>query len=108
MRIRSLARRRRAIAADPQPQAQGANEASPPQTRFFSLRLRLVTLVGLMLVPCLALVVYTQADERRAAIASVNADATRLIQIVTSNQAAQIEAAQQLLKTFARLPQAPL
>ena len=58
-----------------------------------------------MLVPCLALVVYTQADERRAAIASVNADAMRLIQIVTSNQAAQIEAARQLLKTFARLPQ---
>ncbi len=77
-----------------------------PQTRFYSLRLRFVTLVGLMLVPCLALLIYTQADERRAAIASVNADAMRVIQIVTSNQAAQIEAAQQLLKAFARLPQA--
>ena len=97
--------RRRAIAADPQPQAQSESAAPPPQTRFFSLRLRLVTLVGLMLVPCLALVVYTQEDERRAAIANVNADAMRLIQIVASNQAAQIEAARQLLQTFARLPQ---
>ena len=58
-----------------------------------------------MLVPWLILVVYTQADERKAAIANVNGDAMRLIRIVTSNQAAQIEAAEQLLTAFARLPQ---
>lgn len=105
MSFASRARRRRARPADSQPQAHGENETPSPQTPFFSLRLRFVTLVGLMLVPCLALVLYTQADERRAAVASVNADATRLIQIVTSNQAAQIEAARQLLTAFVRLPQ---
>jgi hypothetical protein len=46
-----------------------------------------------------------QADERKAAIANVNDDALRLIRIVTSNQAAQVEAARQLLTAFARLPQ---
>lgn len=80
-------------------------EPSPQQTRFISLRLRLLGLVVLMLVPWLILVVYTQADERKAAVANVNGDATRLIRIVTSNQAAQIEAASQLLTALARLPQ---
>ena len=75
------------------------------QTRFFSLRLRLLGLVVLMLVPWSILVAYTQADERKAAVANVNSDAMRLIRIVTSNQAAQIEAASQLLTAFARLPQ---
>jgi len=55
-------------------------------------------------VPWLALVLYTQADERRATIAGVDSDAMRVIRIVTSNQAAQIEAARQLLTGFARLP----
>jgi hypothetical protein len=105
MNLPSLARRRRARSAHPQPRANGDHEAPLPQTPFYSLRLRFVTLVGIMLVPWLALVVYTQADERKAEVASVNADAMRLIQIVTSNQAAQIEAARQLLTVFARLPQ---
>jgi len=105
MNLPSLARRRRARSADAQPRANDDHEAPPPRTPFYSLRLRFVTLVGIMLVPWLALVVYTQADERRAEVASVNADAMRLIQIVTSNQAAQIEAARQLLTVFARLPQ---
>ena len=52
----------------------------------FSACDRLLGLVALMLVPWLILVVYTQADERKAAIASVNGDALRLIRIVTSNQ----------------------
>jgi serine phosphatase RsbU (regulator of sigma subunit) len=73
--------------------------------RFFSLRLRLLALVVLVLLPWLALVLYTQADERRAAIADVNRDEMRLIRIVTSNQAAEIEGARQLLTAIARLPQ---
>ena len=81
------------------------SEAAPAQRRFFSLRLRLLALVALVLVPWLALVLYTQADERKAAIANVNGDAMRLIRIVTSNQAAQIEAARQLLSALVRLPQ---
>src|SRR4030095_920854 len=40
-----------------------------------------------------------------AAVANVNENAMRLISIVTSNQAAQIEAARQLLTAFVRLPQ---
>lgn len=79
--------------------------AGPVPARFFSLRLRLLGLVALVLLPWLALVLYTQADERKAAIAQVNADALRLIRIVTSNQAAQIEAARQLLAALVRLPQ---
>ena len=95
----------RGMGADRDPPGQGENKASPAHKRFFSLRLRLLGLVALMLVPWLVLVVYTQADERKAAIANVNDDAMRLIRIVTSNQAAQIEAARQLLTAFARLPQ---
>ena len=74
-------------------------------TRYFSLRVRLLALVLLMVVPWLLLTAYTQLDERRAAIANVNDDAMRLIRIVTSNQATQVEAARQLLMAFARLPQ---
>ena len=83
----------------------GQKEPAPARRRFFSLRLRLLALVMLVLVPWLALVLYTQADERKVAIANVNSDAMRLIRIVTSNQGAQIEAARQLLIAFARLPQ---
>ena len=75
------------------------------RTRFISLRARLLTLLALVLVPWLGLLVYTQADERAAAIENVNRDATRLIRIATSNQAAQIEAARQLLTAFAEFPQ---
>ena len=73
--------------------------------RFVSLRLRLLVLLMLVLLPWLALVLYTQAEERSAAITHVHGDETRLIQFVTSNQAAEIEAARQLLIAFARLPQ---
>jgi HAMP domain-containing protein len=81
------------------------SKAVPTRTRFFSLQLRLLGLVVLVLVPWLVLVLYTQADERRAAIASVNSDAMRLIRIVTSSQTAQIESARQVLTAFVRLPQ---
>jgi serine phosphatase RsbU (regulator of sigma subunit) len=69
------------------------------------LRLRLLGLVVLVLVPCLGLVLYTTADERRNAVANVETDAMRLIRIVSSTQAAQIEGARQLLTAFARMPQ---
>lgn len=80
-------------------------DRSPEPGRFLSLQHRLLGLAALVLVPALGLVLYTQADERKVAIANVEADALRLISIVTSNQAAQIEAARQLLPTLARLPQ---
>jgi len=95
----------RGMGAHRDPPGQGERETSPAHKRFFSLRVRLLGLVALMLVPWLILVVYAQADERKAAIANVNDDALRLIRIVTSNQAAQVEAARQLLTAFARLPQ---
>src|SRR4029077_15887500 len=43
--------------------------------------------------------------ERKAAIASVKHEAMRVLDIVTHDQAAQIEASRQLLTTFAHLPQ---
>ena len=73
--------------------------------RFLSLRLRLMVLVLLVLLPWLVLVLYTQAEERKAAMEEVNRDEQRLIHIVTSTQAGQIEAAQQLLAAIARVPQ---
>jgi hypothetical protein len=82
-----------------------ATEDAPKARRFVSLRLRLLAMVLLVLVPWLALVLFTQADERKVAIADVGDDAMRLVHIVTSNQAAQVEAARQLLMAFARLPQ---
>jgi len=83
----------------------GADAASPDKLPASSLRARLFVLLALVLLPWLGLVLYTQADERKVAIASVNRDAMRLISIATSNQAAQIEGARQLLTAFAQLPQ---
>jgi serine phosphatase RsbU (regulator of sigma subunit) len=80
-------------------------ESAARSARFVSLRVRLLGLVLLVIVPWLALVLYTQADERAAAIAGVRRDAMRVLDIVRGNQAAQIEAARQLLTTLARLPQ---
>lgn len=97
--------KRRGSAADAHPLEHDDSGAVPMRRRFFSLRLRLVGLVVLVLVPWLVLVLYTQADEQKAAIASVNGDAMRLIRIVTSNQNAQIESARQVLTAFVRLPQ---
>jgi serine phosphatase RsbU (regulator of sigma subunit) len=73
--------------------------------RYFSLRVRLLALVLLMVLPWLLLMAYTQVEERKAAVANVNEDALRLIHIVTTNQATQVEGARQLMMAFARLPQ---
>jgi serine phosphatase RsbU (regulator of sigma subunit) len=73
--------------------------------RTSSLRVRLLGLVALVLLPWLALVIYTTADERRAAVGNVNRDAARLIAIITSNQSMQIESARQLLRALSQLPQ---
>ena len=80
-------------------------EHAPKARRFVSLRARLLAIVLLVLIPWLVLVIFTQADERRVAIANVGDDSMALVHIVTSNQAAQVEAARQLLLAFARLPQ---
>jgi serine phosphatase RsbU (regulator of sigma subunit) len=79
------------------------DEAAP--SFLSSLRVRLMLLVMLALLPSFALVLYTQADEREAATANVRRDALRLIHVVTSNQAAQVEATRQLLTALVRLPQ---
>ena len=87
------------------PRLPAVVESDTPRARFVSLRFRLLGLVMLVLVPWLALVLYAQVDERKAAIANVKRDAMRVLDIVTHDQAAQIEGARQLLTTFARLPQ---
>ena len=90
----------------PPPPSKGPEyQAKLEQGRFFSLRLRLLLLVGLVLLPWLALVLYTQSEERATAIASVNRDEMRLIRIVASTQLAEIEGARQLLAAIARAPQ---
>jgi serine phosphatase RsbU (regulator of sigma subunit) len=82
-----------------------AAEDVPKPRRFVSLRARLLAIVLLVLIPWLVLVIFTQADERKVAIENVGDDAMALVHIVTSNQAAQVEAARQLLMALARLPQ---
>jgi hypothetical protein len=52
-----------------------SDDAAARPARFVSLRARLLGLVVLVLVPWLALVLYTQADDRRAAVESVDRDA---------------------------------
>ena len=69
-----------------------ATEDAPKARRFVSCASRLA-IVPLVPVPWLAIVLFTQADERKVAIADVGDDAMRLVHIVTSNQAAQVEAA---------------
>jgi serine phosphatase RsbU (regulator of sigma subunit) len=81
------------------------DDATARHARFVSLRVRLLGLVVLVLVPWLALVLYTQADERRAAVANVDRDAMRVLELVTSQQEAQIDTARQLLAALAKLPQ---
>jgi serine phosphatase RsbU (regulator of sigma subunit) len=90
----------RAAGLEPAPE-----DASAAPSFLSSLRVRLMGLVLLVLLPSFALVLYTQSDERRAATANVHRDASRLIRIVTSNQAAQVEATRQLLTALERLPQ---
>ncbi len=90
---------------DPRRAGRCDREATRLRTGFFSLRARLLALLAFVLLPSFGLVLYTQADERRAAVENVNRDAMRLIRIATSNQSAQIEAARQVLTAFAQLSQ---
>src|SRR6476646_4044136 len=78
--------------------------STSPLRRLSSLRARLIGLLAAILLPWLGLLLYTQADERKAATANVNDTALRLIRIATSNQAAQIEAARQVFPAFSQLP----
>lgn len=73
--------------------------------RYRSLRSRLLALVALVLLPWLALVLYTQAEERKAAVANVNREAMSLVHFIATNQATQMNAARELLAAFARVPQ---
>jgi serine phosphatase RsbU (regulator of sigma subunit) len=73
--------------------------------RFFRLRWRLLALVTALLVSWLAVVLYAQADERAAAVAAVHREEMLLLRVITSNQAAQIEAGRQMLETIVQAPQ---
>jgi serine phosphatase RsbU (regulator of sigma subunit) len=103
--LRELLARRPAKPLDRPAAAGTAVAPAQAMRRLSSLRRRLLVLLSLVLVPWLALVLYTTADERDVAIERVGNDAMRLVHIVTSNQAAQVEAARQLLTAFARMPQ---
>jgi serine phosphatase RsbU (regulator of sigma subunit) len=72
--------------------------------RFFGLRWRLLALVAVLLCAWLALVLFAQRGERAAAIEAVHREEALLLRIITSNQAAQVEAGRQMLEGIAAAP----
>jgi len=95
---------RRLLGEQPRSPA-GPDEITRERARFLSLRGRLLALVVLVLLPWFGLVLYTGAEQRQIAVAHAQDNALRLVHLVASSQAAQIEAAEELLTAFARLPQ---
>jgi serine phosphatase RsbU (regulator of sigma subunit) len=81
------------------------SRANRHRSNFYSLRIRLIGLVLLVLLPAAGLFVLTAAEQRRIAAESVNQEALRVTQLLATHQTARIEGAQQLLKTLALLPE---
>ncbi len=71
---------------------------------FSSLKVRLLLLVLLAVVPALGLILYTDLEERRIAIANARRDALRVARIVATNKDRLIQETQQLLMVLAQLP----
>jgi diguanylate cyclase (GGDEF)-like protein len=76
--------------------------------RLASLRDRLVLVVLLAALPALALVLYTNLEERRLAAATVQADALRLARIVARLHEELIDGGRRLLVTLGELPESRL
>ena len=70
--------------------------------RFSSLRVRLLLLVVLAVLPALALIVYTAAEQRRGAIADVQETALRVARLAASDQGRRIASAGELLVALAQ------
>ncbi len=72
--------------------------------RLGGLRPRLLLLVSLAVLPMLGLILATYLEDRRMAVARVQADTQALIRLAVSRQQGLIEGAQQLLAALAQLP----
>ena len=70
---------------------------------FSSLRARLLVLVLLAVVPALALILYTAAEQRRLATVDTQNDALRLTRLIAADQKRQIDETRQFLATFSYL-----
>jgi len=70
--------------------------------RLSSLRVRLLLLVVLAVLPALALIVYTAAEQRRAAIADVQETALRVARLAATDQGRRIASAGELLVALAQ------
>lgn len=69
-----------------------------------SLRFRLVVLVVLGVLPALALILYTAAEQRRLAATGIQQNALRIARLASAGQERMIEGARQLLVMMTRLP----
>ncbi|HET7874975.1 MAG TPA: response regulator, partial [Methylomirabilota bacterium] len=69
-----------------------------------SLQVRVLLLVLLAVVPALALMLYTNLEERRLKAAQVQTDARRLSRLIAADHARLVEGARQLLVSLARIP----
>jgi HD-GYP domain-containing protein (c-di-GMP phosphodiesterase class II)/uncharacterized protein YigA (DUF484 family) len=72
---------------------------------FSGLRVRLILLVLLAVLPALGLTFHTATEQRRVAAAETQANARRLVRLVSIDQELWVEGAHQLLVALAQLPQ---
>lgn len=70
---------------------------------FFSLRSRLILLVILAVIPALALIFYTAAEQRRQATTQAESDVIRLARLAAADQERLINDTRQLLLTLSHL-----
>ena len=72
--------------------------------RLQSLRSRLFLLVLVAVLPAFALTVYTDLEQRRAAVATAHEEALRIARLAASEQNDVFQGARQLIFTLAQLP----
>jgi len=73
-----------------------------------SLRVRLLGLVVLALLPAVGVMLYTAEEQRRAAVADVQATALRVARLAATDQGRLIAGARDLLAALAHLPEVRL
>lgn len=71
---------------------------------FSNLRTRLLLLILFILLPALALSIYTASEQDSVASAAAQQEALRLAQLAAANQSQFVEGAEQLLIALARIP----
>ena len=76
----------------------------PPGARLHSLRWRLMLLVGLALVPLVAMTIAVAVRERATALGSARDSLQRLANLAAANEAQSIESATQILRDLSSVP----